>query len=79
MHANQSSWTTRRHKRLQRGPHVRSGIAPVVLGDALYLQAPFVKAVQDPGMAWAFTLKKNQPELLREAERLPPARGPVEP
>jgi hypothetical protein len=41
----------------------------VLLGDALYLQAPFVKAVEGLGLVWAFTLKENQPELLREAER----------
>ena len=39
------------------------------MGDALYLQAPFVKDVERLGLAWAFTLKENQPELLREAER----------
>src|SRR3989442_14702782 len=42
----------------------------VLLGDALYLQAPFVQAVEGLGLVWAFTLKENQPELLREAERL---------
>lgn len=41
----------------------------VLAGDALYLQAPFVKAVERLGLIWAFTLKENQPELLREAER----------
>jgi hypothetical protein len=42
----------------------------VLVGDALYLQAPFVKAVEGLGLVWAFTLKENQPELLREAEHL---------
>lgn len=42
----------------------------VLVGDALYLQSPFVKEVERLGLAWAFTLKQNQPELLREAERL---------
>jgi len=42
----------------------------VLVGDALYLQAPFVKEVENLGLAWAFTLKENQPDLLREAERL---------
>lgn len=42
----------------------------VLVGDALYLQAPFVKEVERLGLAWSFTLKQNQPELLREAERL---------
>src|SRR5260370_25763509 len=41
----------------------------VLVGDALYLQAPFVKAVERLGLVWAFTLKENQPELLHEAER----------
>ena len=41
----------------------------VLVGDALYLQAPFVKEVERLGLVWAFTLKENQPELLREAER----------
>jgi hypothetical protein len=40
-----------------------------LVGDALYLQAPFVKAVERLGLVWAFTLKENQPELLHEAER----------
>ena len=39
------------------------------MGDALYLQAPFVKEVERLGLVWAFTLKENQPDLLREAER----------
>lgn len=39
------------------------------MGDALYLQAPFVKEVERPGLVWAFTLKENQPDLLRQAER----------
>ena len=41
----------------------------VLVGDALYMQAPFVKEVEGLGLDWAFTLKENQPELLREAER----------
>jgi len=41
----------------------------VLVGDALYLQAPFVKEVERLGLDWSFTLKENQPELLREAER----------
>ena len=48
----------------------------LLVGDALYLQAPFVKEVDRLGLDWAFTLKENQPELLREAERFtagPPA------
>jgi hypothetical protein len=48
----------------------------LLVGDALYLQAPFVKEVERLGLKWAFTLKENQPELLREAQRFtsgPPA------
>jgi hypothetical protein len=41
----------------------------VLVGDALYLQAPFVKQVECLGLAWGFILKENQPELLREAQR----------
>ena len=41
----------------------------VLVGDALYLQAPFVQQVERLGLAWAFTLKENQPELLHEAQR----------
>jgi Transposase DDE domain len=41
----------------------------VLVGDALYMQAPFVKEVESLGLVWAFTLKENQPDLLREAER----------
>src|ERR1017187_2494235 len=42
----------------------------VLVGDALYLQAPFIKEVERLGLDWAFTLKENQPGLLREAEEL---------
>jgi hypothetical protein len=41
-----------------------------LVGDALYRQAPFVQEVERLGLVWAFTLKENPPELLREAERL---------
>jgi hypothetical protein len=40
-----------------------------LVGDALYMQAPFVKEVERLGLFWAFTLKENQPDLLREAAR----------
>ncbi|MGQ9635300.1 MAG: hypothetical protein ACUVXB_13780 [Bryobacteraceae bacterium] len=48
----------------------------VLVGDALYLQAPFVNEVDCLGLDWVFALKENQPDLLREAERFttgPPA------
>jgi hypothetical protein len=49
--------------------HLGRRFLDVLVGDALYLQAPFVQQVERLGLAWAFTLKENQPELLREAER----------
>jgi hypothetical protein len=42
----------------------------LLVGDALYLQAPLVKAVEEMGFDWVFNLKANQPELLAEAERV---------
>jgi hypothetical protein len=42
----------------------------VLVGDALYMQTPFVQEVERLDLVWAFTLKENQPELLREAQRL---------
>jgi hypothetical protein len=49
--------------------HVGRRFLDLLVGDALYLQAPFVRAVEHLGLDWAFTLKENQPELLREAKR----------
>jgi hypothetical protein len=49
--------------------HLGHRFLDVLVGDALYLQAPFVKQVEALGLDWTFTLKENQPELLREAER----------
>ncbi len=52
----------------------------VVVADALYLQAPFVKEVEGLGLDWVLSLKENQPDLLRESERLsggPPIDMPV--
>jgi hypothetical protein len=42
----------------------------ILVADALYLRKPFVKAIEKLGWDWVFTLKENQPELLREAQRL---------
>jgi hypothetical protein len=56
--------------------HLGRRFVDLLVGDALYMQAPFVKEVESLGLDWAFTLKENQPELLREAERFtsgPPA------
>src|SRR5437016_1857144 len=49
--------------------HLGRRFLDVLVGDALYLQAPFVKQVERLGLVWAFTLKENQPEQWREAER----------
>ena len=54
----------------------------ILVGDAIYLQAPFVQEVEGLGLDWAFTLKENQPDLLHEAVRLtagPPAAVESEP
>ena len=48
----------------------------VLVGDALYLQAPFVKELEGLGLDWVLSLKENQPELLRESERF--TAGPPE-
>lgn len=55
----------------------------VVVGDALYFGTPFVEALEALGLEWVFTVKDNQPDLLREVTRLtqgPPllATGPHE-
>jgi hypothetical protein len=48
----------------------------LLVADALYLQAPFVRAVEDLGLDWVINLKENQPELLAEAQRLTTALAP---
>ena len=47
-----------------------SSVHRLLVGDALYLQTPFVGAVEDLGLDWVINLKENQPELLAETERL---------
>jgi hypothetical protein len=42
----------------------------VLVADALYLQAPFVKEIEGLGWDWVINLKENQPELLTESERV---------
>lgn len=42
----------------------------VLVADALYLQKPFVEAVEALGLDWVINLKENQPELLAEAQRV---------
>jgi hypothetical protein len=41
----------------------------VVVGDALYLGASVVEAVEALGLDWVFTVKDNQPDLMVEVER----------
>lgn len=41
----------------------------VLVADALYLQTPFVRAIEALGLEWVINLKENQPELLAEAEQ----------
>jgi hypothetical protein len=41
----------------------------VLVADALYLQTPFVRAIEALGLEWVLNLKDNQPELLAEAEQ----------
>ena len=42
----------------------------VLVADALYLQTPFVQAMEGLGWDWVINLKENQPELLAESERV---------
>jgi Transposase DDE domain len=50
--------------------HVGRRFLDLLVADALYLQAPFVRAVEALGLDWVINLKENQPELLAEAQRL---------
>jgi len=42
----------------------------ILVADALYLQTPFVQALESLGLEWVINLKDNQPELATEAELL---------
>jgi hypothetical protein len=42
----------------------------VLVADAIYLQTPFVAAIESLGLDWVINLKDNQPALLAEADRL---------
>ncbi len=56
--------------------HLGRRFLDVLVGDALYLQAAFVRSVEALGLDWVINLKQNQPDLLAEAERFttgPPA------
>lgn len=48
----------------------------VLVADALYLQTPFVRAVEALGLDWVITLKDNQPDLLAEAQRVTAGQAP---
>ena len=47
-----------------------SRFVDILVADALYLQTPFVKAIEGLGLDWVINLKENQPELLAESERV---------
>jgi len=42
----------------------------VLVADAIYLQTPFIRAIELLDLEWVMSLKDNQPALLAEAERL---------
>jgi hypothetical protein len=42
----------------------------VLVADAIYLQTPFVRAVESLDLEWVISLKDNQPTLLADAEGL---------
>ena len=42
----------------------------ILVADALYLQTPFVQALELLGLEWVINLKDNQPDLAAEAELL---------
>jgi len=41
----------------------------ILVADAMYLQTPFLRAMEAPRLEWVIHLKETQPELLAEAER----------
>src|SRR5712672_1613386 len=51
----------------------------LLVADALYLQAPFIAALEALGLDWVINLKDNQPELLAEARRILPDEGSADP
>lgn len=54
--------------------HLGRRFLDVLVADALYLERPFVEAVEALGLDWTINLKDNQPLLLAAAQRLT-ARG----
>jgi hypothetical protein len=51
----------------------------LLVADALYLQAPFITALEALGLDCVINLKDNQPELLAEARRILPGEGSADP
>lgn len=51
----------------------------VLVADAIYLQTPFVRAIEELGLDWVITLKENQPDLLAEAQRVTAGQAPHPP
>ncbi len=49
--------------------HLGRRFIDVLVGDALYLAAPYVEEFDGLGLAWVLTLKDNQPDLLDDVER----------
>lgn len=50
--------------------HLGRRFLDVVVADALYLERPFVEALEALGLDWVINLKDNQPLLLAAAQRL---------
>lgn len=42
----------------------------ILVADALYLQSPFIRRLEQLGLRWVISLKNNQPDLAASAERL---------
>jgi hypothetical protein len=51
-------------------PRLGRRFIDVLVADALYLQTPFVRALEPLGLEWVINLKDNQPDLAVETERL---------
>ena len=51
----------------------------VLVADAIYLQTPWVSALEALGLDWVITLKDNQPDLLAEAQRVTATQAPHPP
>lgn len=51
----------------------------LLVADAIYLQTPFIRAIEALHLDWVINLKENQPELLAEAERVTAIQTPHPP